>query len=104
MTIRRNDEVVVTTGKDKGKTGKVVFIFPERGRALVEKINMIKKHQKPTQKMPRGGLVEKEASIHLSNLMNFCPRCRKGVRVGVKIDADSKKRRVCKKCGETLGQ
>jgi large subunit ribosomal protein L24 len=102
--IRKNDTVMVTTGKDKGKSGKIIAILVDRGRALVEKLNMVKRHQRPTQKMRQGGMVEKEASIHLSNLMIFCSKCGKGVRVGIKIEKDGKKKRVCKKCGETIGQ
>lgn len=102
--IRKNDMVQVITGKYKGKTGKVIAIFPEKGRALVEKLNMVKRHQRPTQKLPQGGVVEKEASLHLSNLMAFCAKCGKGVRAGVKVEKDGTKKRVCKKCGESLGQ
>ena len=102
--LRKNDTVMVMIGKDKGKTGKVLQIFPERGRALVEKLHMVKRHQKPTQKLRQGGIVEKEASIHLSNLMIYCAKCRKAVRTGVKLEKDGKKSRVCKKCGESIGQ
>lgn len=66
--IKKNDNVLVLTGKDKGKTGKVLRVLREKNRALVEKINMVKKHMKPNQKNPQGGIIEKEASIHLSNL------------------------------------
>lgn len=101
--LRKNDMVVVLTGKDKGKTGKILQIFPERGRALVEKLNMVKRHQRPTQKLRQGGLVEKEASIHLSNLLIYCAPCKKGVRSGIKLEKEGKKVRVCKKCGEAIG-
>jgi large subunit ribosomal protein L24 len=102
--IRKNDTVVVITGKFKGKTGRVIEILPESGRALVEKLNLVKRHQRPTQKLPQGGIVEKEASLNLSNLMAFCGKCKKGARLGVKIAKDGKKSRVCKKCGENIGQ
>ena len=102
--IRRNDEVIVITGKDKGKRGKVLSMLTKRDRAVVEKVNMIKRHMKPTQKMPNGGILEKEASIHVSNLMIFCSKCGKGVRVSAKVSKDGKKQRMCKKCGVTLGQ
>lgn len=102
--IRKNDMIQVITGKYKGKTGKVITVFPERGRALVEKLNMVKRHQRPTQKLPQGGIVEKEASLDLSNLMVYCTKCAKGVRAGVKIEKDGAKKRVCRKCGETLGE
>lgn len=102
--IRKNDNVIVISGKEKGKKGKVLSVLFEKDRAIVEKINMVKRHQRPTQKLPRGGVIEKEASIHVSNLMLFCPKCNKGVRSGVKMEQDGKKTRTCKKCGETLGQ
>jgi len=104
--IRKNDTVVVITGKYKGKTGKVVAVLAEKGRALVEKLNMVKRHTRPTQKLPQGGIVEKEASFDLSNLMVWCPKCKKGRRTGIKEskEKDGKKNRVCKKCGENLGQ
>ena len=101
--IQKNDTVVVTTGKEKGKTGKVISVFVEKNRALVEKLNRVKRHQKPTQKLPQGGVVEKESSIHISNLMLFCQKCGKGVRAGIKVGAKGKKQRVCKKCGENIG-
>ncbi len=102
--IRKNDNVVVIAGKEKGKKGKVLSVLVGRNRALVEKLNIVKRAQRPTQKMPKGGIVEKEASIHLSNLMLFCSKCNKGVRSGVKIAKEGKKTRICKKCGESLGQ
>ena len=92
--IRKNDMVQVITGKYKGKTGKVIAIFVDKGRALVEKLNVVKRHQRPTQKLPHGGVVEKEASLHLSNLMAYCAKCGKGVRVGVKVEKDVAKKRV----------
>lgn len=102
--IRKNDTVMVITGREKGKSGKIIAIFPDRGRALVEKLNMVKRHQRPTQKMRQGGIVEKEAPLSLSNLMIYCLKCKKGVRSGVKVGKDGKKTRVCKKCGESLDQ
>ena len=96
--IRKNDTVMVITGKDRGKTGKVLSVLRGEGRALVEKLNLVKRHQRPTQKMPKGGVLEKEASIHLSNLMIYCHKCKKPVRVSMKVDAENKSERVCKKC------
>lgn len=102
--IRKNDNVIVIAGKEKGKKGKVLSVLVGRNRALIEKLNIVKRAQRPTQKMPQGGVVEKEASIHLSNLMLFCSKCTRGVRSGIKISKDGKKTRICKKCGESLGQ
>jgi large subunit ribosomal protein L24 len=101
--IRKNDTVQVITGKYKGKTGKISEMLLSRGMARVEKLNLHKRHQKPTQKLPQGGIVEKEAPFRLSNLMIFCTKCGKGVRTSVKVLKDGKKNRVCRKCGESLG-
>jgi large subunit ribosomal protein L24 len=100
--IRKNDTVQVITGKFKGKTGRVSAVLASEGRAWVEKLNLVKRHQRPTQKLPQGGVVEKEAPFRLSNLLIFCAKCGKGVRTGAKIVGD-KKKRVCRKCGESLG-
>jgi large subunit ribosomal protein L24 len=101
--IRKNDTVQVITGKFKGKTGRVSVVLASEGLAWVEKLNMVKRHQRPTQKLPQGGVVEKEAPFRLSNLMIFCAKCGKGVRTGAKVSNDGKKKRVCRKCGESLG-
>ncbi|MCX8109631.1 MAG: 50S ribosomal protein L24 [Syntrophorhabdaceae bacterium] len=99
--IRKNDLVMVTTGKDKGKTGKVLKIVKKKDRAVVEKVNMIKRHVKPSQKS-KGGIMERESPIHISNLMIYCEKCSKPVRVGRKILEDGKKVRFCKKCNEVI--
>lgn len=98
--MRKNDQVIVISGDEKGSRGRVLACLAN-GRVLVEKINMIKKRQKPTQKMPKGGVIEREASLHASNLMVVCGKCNKGVRVGSKTVKD-KKHRVCRKCGHNL--
>ena len=100
--IRRNDNVIVTTGKEKGKIGKVLMVLRERERAVVEKLNRVKRHQKPTAKLRQGGIVEKEASLALSNLMLYCSKCSKGVRIRIRVQPDGKKVRVCVKCGEAF--
>ena len=99
--IRKNDRVLVIAGKDKGKVGKVKAVLRERGRAIVEGVNIVKRHMKPGPGT-QGGIVEKEASIHLSNLMLICPKCTDGVRVGMRILEDGTKVRVCRKCGEAI--
>ncbi len=101
--LRKNDEVMVIAGKEKGKRGKVISFLTESERVFVEKLNMVKRHQKPTQKMPQGGIVEKEAAIHVSNVMIYCTKCSKPVRIGMKVGKDKKKHRVCRKCGENVG-
>ncbi len=99
--IRKNDRVQVITGKDRGKVGKVLRVIPRTSRAIVEGVNIVKKHQKPTPGS-QGGIIEKEASIHISNLMLICPKCTDPVRVGYKILEDGSKVRICKKCGEVI--
>ena len=98
LHVKKDDTVVVLTGKDKGKSGKILKVIPKKMRVIVEGINIIKKHQKPSQAHPEGGIITKEAPIHVSNVLLFCPKCGKGVRTRKKIDGD-KKIRVCVKCG-----
>ena len=99
--LRKNDQVMVIAGKYKGKTGRILMLIPKKSTALVEKLNLVKRHQKPTAVKRQGGIVEKEAGIQLSNLMLFCSRCEKPVRISNKV-LNGKKSRVCKKCGETI--
>ena len=99
--IKKNDMVMVTVGKDKGKTGKVLRINSKTDRIIVEKVNMIKRHVKPSQKS-KGGIMERENPIHVSNVMIYCEKCAKPVRVGTKILEDGKKARYCKRCDEVL--
>jgi large subunit ribosomal protein L24 len=99
--VRKDDLVMVTNGKDKGKTGKVLRIVQKKDRLIVEKINMIKKHVKPSQKA-KGGIMERENPIHVSNVMIYCEKCSKPVRVGKKVLENGKKVRYCKKCDEVI--
>ncbi|MDK2823769.1 MAG: large subunit ribosomal protein [Clostridia bacterium] len=102
LHVRKGDNVVVIAGKDKGKKGKVLQAFPSDLRVIVEGVNIIKKHSRPTQKMPQGGIVEREAPIHVSNVMPFCPKCGEGVRIRKKELTDGKRVRSCHQCGEVL--
>lgn len=102
MYIRKNDEVVVIAGKAKGQRGKVLRVLRDKSRVVVEKVNVVKRHQRPTQTNPTGGIITKEAPIHVSNVNLFCEKCGKAVRVGHKLLEDGKKVRVCRGCGETL--
>jgi large subunit ribosomal protein L24 len=102
MAIRRNDTVVVIAGKEKGKRGKVLAVLPARQRVLVERINMVKRHQRPTQKLRQGGIIEREASLHVSNVMLVCGKCGQATRPGSQILADGRRARVCRKCRETM--
>ncbi len=99
--IRKNDEVLVTTGRDKGARGKVIRVLPEEGRIVVAKVNMIKRHTKASAQ-GTGGIIEKEAPLAISNVQYFCPSCKAGVRLGVKNLEDGRKVRTCRKCGEVL--
>jgi large subunit ribosomal protein L24 len=94
--------VVVIAGKERGKRGKVLRVIPEKGRVIVERINMIKKHQRPTQKLRQGGIIEREGSLHISNVMLLDPRSDKPTRVGVRALSDGKKVRLARKSGEMI--
>lgn len=100
--IKKNDNVMVTKGKEKGKSGKVLRILPEKQKAIVEKLNFIKRHSRPNQQMRQGGIIEKEAPLPIANLMILCPKCNKPVRVGKKRLEDGNKVRICNKCGDVL--
>jgi large subunit ribosomal protein L24 len=100
--VRRNDQVEVITGKDKGRVGKVLRVLRDANRVVVEKVNVVKRHTKPSMANQQGGILEKEAPIHVSNVMLICAKCTKAVRVGSKVLEDGSKERVCKKCGETI--
>ena len=99
--IRKGDTVYVNAGNDKGKTGKVLSMDPEKGKAIVEGVNMVSKHTKPNAKQPQGGIIKKEAPIHISNLNLIDPKSGKPTRVGFKVEGD-KKVRIAKKSGEEI--
>lgn len=100
--VKKDDQVEIQAGKDKGRVGKVLRVDRGAGRAIVEKVNIVKRHTKPNPSNQQGGIIEKEGFIDLSNLMVICPKCSKTVRVGKKILDDGSKVRVCKKCGESV--
>ncbi|MFC1891213.1 50S ribosomal protein L24 [Thermodesulfobacteriota bacterium] len=102
--IKKNDKVIVLAGKEKGKIGNVLKVDSESGRVIVEKVNMVKRHAKPNAQNAQGGIIEKEASIHLSNIMLVCNRCTEPSRTGMKILEDGSKVRICKKCSEQLSE
>lgn len=101
-SIKKNDVVLVTKGKEKGKSGKVLRINREKGTAIVERVNFVKRHSRPTQKMRQGGIVEKEAPISIPNLRLLCAKCNKPVRARKKQLEDGGKVRVCHRCGDVL--
>lgn len=100
--IKKNDQVEVITGKDKGRVGKILKVDPRNNKAIVEKINMVQRHTKPNPANQQGGIINKEAMINLSNLKIICPKCSKTVMLGRKMLDDGSKIRVCKKCGESV--
>lgn len=100
--IRKNDLVQVIAGKEKGKTGKVLKILPKKNRVLVEKVNFIKRHSRPSGRTRQGGIIQKEAPIHISNVLLVCPKCNRGARMGKRVLPDGKKALACKKCGEII--
>jgi len=121
LSIRKNDQVQVMSGKEKGKTGKVLMVDRKTGRITIEKVNMVNRHVKPSQKYPQGGILQKEGSLHYSTVLLMCAKCNRGVRHGHKeveaggakkkgkttqseagAHAATKKIRVCKRCGESL--
>jgi len=94
--------VEVVTGREASRRGRVLRVMPEKNRVLVEKLNLVKRHMRPTQKNPRGGIVEKEGSLHVSNVRVVCPRCDKPRRLGRRVEPDGKKTRICRTCGEAI--
>ena len=98
VAVRRNDNVVVTAGRDRGKQGRVLKVVPDRNRVVVEGVNVIKRHTRPNpQRNIKGGIVEREASLNVSNVQLVCPECGKMTRIGHRIDGD-RKVRICRKC------
>ena len=105
MHVHKNDTVMVISGNSLGKQGKVLKVFPERNRLIIESVNIVKRHSRPSQKNPQGGIVQKEAPIHVSNVMVVCPKCGKPTRLGYAEVTDAttnkrKKMRVCNHCEE----
>ena len=103
MKVKKGDLVQVISGKDKGKRGKILRVIPRENKVIVENVNMVKRHQRPTPKLREGGIVEREAPIYACKVMIVCPSCDKPTRVGYKF-VDDRKVRYCKKCGEIIDQ
>ena len=101
MTIRKGDKVRIIAGKDKGKEGRVLRTAPTESRAYVEGVNIQKRHSRPSQKNPQGGIIEVEGPVHISNLMLVCPSCSEPTRVG-RVREDGVRQRVCKQCGREI--
>jgi large subunit ribosomal protein L24 len=104
LGVKKEDTVLVIAGKEKGKRGRVLVVTPDKDRVLVERVNMVKKHMKPSKQYQQGGIIEKEAPLHVSNVMLVCTKCDRPTRVGNKVLGDGRKLRECKKCGEVIDQ
>jgi len=103
LHVKKDDQVRVLSGKDAGKEGKVLKVFPGRGRAIIENVNQVRRHTRPNpQKNVKGGVMERESPIPISQLKVICPECNKPVRTGVKLLSDGKRVRVCKACDATI--
>ena len=100
--IKKNDKVIVLSGKEKGKIGTVLKVNSEKDRVIIEKVNMAKRHSKPTQRVAQGGIIEKEAPLHISNVAIVCNKCTEPTRIGNRRLEDGTKVRICQKCGEPL--
>ncbi len=102
LHVKKDDLVMIVAGKDKGKSGKVLRVLPEKERVLVENLNLIKRHTRPSQTNSEGGIIEKEAPVAISNVQLLCPGCSKPARTGIKVLEDGSKARFCKKCNEIV--
>lgn len=102
MSIKKDDTVIVLSGKDKGKKGKVLEVMPKDRKVIVEKVNIVSRHTKPRREGEEGGIIKKEAPIYACKVMRVCPKCNKPTRPASKVQADGKKVRVCKKCGAEI--
>ncbi len=102
MKIKKGDKVLITTGKDRNKTGKVLKSFPKEGKVIVEGANLIKKHQRPQKRGEKGQIVQMPAKMDISNVAMICPHCKKKTRVGYDFDKKGDKYRICKKCDKKL--
>ena len=100
MKIRKDDEVEVLSGKDLGKRGRVMRVFPDADKVIVDRVNIQKKHQKPTRATMQGGIIDKEMPIHVSNVGLVCNSCKGPTRIGYRFDGSGKKIRICRKCGK----
>jgi large subunit ribosomal protein L24 len=100
--VRKKDSVMVISGKDKGKIGEVLAVYPKKGRVLVKDVSVVTKHQKPSKQNMQGGITHRESAINSSKVMLYCTKCKSVTRINSKILDDGTKVRICKKCGETF--
>ncbi|HOX40891.1 MAG TPA: 50S ribosomal protein L24 [bacterium] len=101
MKLKKNDNVMVLTGKDRGKSGVIERVFPEQDKLIVKGVGLVKKHVKPSQKNPKGGIIDINMKVNNSNVMIICPSCGKPTKIGLKV-SDKVKQRICKRCGQSL--
>ena len=104
LGIKKEDTVLVIAGKEKGKKGRVLSVMPTKSSLIIEKINLIKRHMKPNRKYAQGGIIEREAPVHMSNVILVCPKCSKSTRIANLLMENGKKVRTCKKCKEVIDQ
>ena len=102
LHFKKDDQAIVIAGKEKGKSGKILSMIPKKESVLIEKVNLVKRHSRPSAKNRQGGIIEKEAPVHISNVMILCTKCNSPARIGRKVLEDGKKVRYCKKCGEFI--
>lgn len=103
LRIKKNDKVEVIAGRSRGMVSRVLYVLPKKDRAVVENVNMVKRHMKRRSQQTPGGIVQKEGPIHISNLMLYCDKCKHGVRFNVQlVEGGNEKHRVCKECGASL--
>ncbi|OIN97483.1 50S ribosomal protein L24 [Candidatus Desantisbacteria bacterium CG1_02_38_46] len=102
MNLKKSDLVTVISGNEKGKSGRVLLVFPGEERIIIEKVNLVKRHMRPSSEFPQGGIREKEASVHISKVMFLCPKCGQPCRLGKKNLEEGTKVRFCKKCKEVV--
>ncbi|MDI6801762.1 MAG: 50S ribosomal protein L24 [Thermodesulfovibrionales bacterium] len=102
LRIKKGDTAIVLTGKNKGKSGRVLSVLPSKEKLIIEGINIVKRHMKPSKKYTHGGIIEKEAPLHISNIMLICPKCNKHTRIGNTVLDNGKKLRTCRKCKEVI--
>jgi large subunit ribosomal protein L24 len=100
--IKRDDQVMILGGKNRGKKGKVLHVIPASGRVVVEGLNLIKKHVRRSQENPQGAIISRESPLPLDRVQPICPRCNRGVRVGFKVLGDGSKTRICRRCEESF--
>jgi large subunit ribosomal protein L24 len=102
MKVRKNDTVLVIAGKDRGKRGRVRFAYPKKNQVLVEGVNLIKRHMRAVRQVRQAGIIEREAPLHISNVMLFCSKCNHPTRIGVRFLEGARKVRICRVCGEVI--